>query len=819
MSNSFVFVDVLEKYVARSGYTTGQLAKLSGIPKPTIVNWLEGRVRRPRGFKDLLRLTAVLHLNEQEASELLNSANHPAINELRASLLQKEDPELANLLQYWEFVEPKPQASSAPFQVMSDLPYFVGRDVEIAAIQAAVEGKEAPVYSIHGMGGIGKTVLAVHLAYLMRDAFPDGVLWARVDTSDTLSILSTFATAFGYDLSQFGDVDSRSRVVRELLASRQVLIILDNVESSDQVKPLLPPTGDCVVMVTTRRHDLSVTRRAKRFILEPFDVHKRESLLLFAQSLEEARVVAEEDLFIEIADLLGHLPLAVDIVASRLAFEPGWSTAEFLQRMRQEKRRLQELEFDDQSVRLSFNTSVSLLTESEQQIFASLALFAGDDFADVAVAQIMQISLEEVGDVLRRLFALSLIRQGRESNRYRLHFLLRDFAVQLWPSLALDEKELAARFVTYFVEFIQSQRADNQIVRIEQQNIISALRIANKHNLQDQLNAGVHAFYPYLEAWGLYTLAQEFLQMVRDREGVQANPQAQLLLYHNLGRLAQRQGEYIDAETALATAVSLARTLDDQEKLSQLLRALGVLAARRGDYVLADAYYKEGLSLAHQFGQGGIVSNFLRGLGVQAYMRGDYARAEMFYEQGLSLVGMTDEEAQGEQGSAGTMWGLGVLAQENGNLPEAEQYFKDALQLVRQFGHQERVVLLLRSLASLAVEREDYRSANVYLMEAYDLAQAIGHRWQLARVLCEWGWVQFVLQETAVAQQSFTQLYELARIMQSQELVAEALFGLAQVTAVQGDIPKAQDFAQQSLDTFTAIGHPKVQKVTAWLRN
>ena len=820
LSDSFAFADVLEKYVARSGYTTGQLAKLSGIPKPTIVNWLEGRVRRPRGFKDLLRLTAVLHLGEQEASELLNAAKQPSIPELRATQSQKDDPELTSLLSYWNVAAEPTRTEAAPFQVMGDLPYFVGREAEISAIRSEIEqGGPTTVYSFHGMGGVGKTALAVHLAYLLRPYFPDGVLWAGVDNSDTLSILGTFATAFGHDLSQYGDVDSRSRVVRELLAHRRVLIVLDNVETSEQVKPLLPPTGTSVVIITTRRHDLSVTRRARRFIIEPFDPGKEESLTLFAQALGMARISAERALFVEMADLLGHLPLAVDIVASRLAFEPGWSTAEFLQRMRQEKRRLPELEFDDQSVRLSFNTSVALLTAEEQQFFASLALFALDGFSDVAAAAVADIASETSRDYLRRLFALSLIRQGKQRDRYQLHFLLHDFAVQMGASLAMDADLLARRFVAYFVNLLKTPNLTVTAVASEQQNIMIALHKADELHLQDLLVEGVNAFYPFLEAWGLYASAAQFLAMAADTAVLPTNLQAQLNYHHNLGRLAQRQGEYIDAETELETAVTLARSLDDKEMLSQLLRSLGVLAARRGDYVLADAYYKQGLSLAHELGQGGIVSNFLRGLGVQAYMRGDFARAEMFYEEGLALVGMTDADAQGKQGSAGTMWGLGVLAQENNNLDEAEHYFKDALVLVRELDHQERVVMLLRSLANLDVVRDEFQSANIYFKEAYDLAQAIGHRWQSARILCEWGAVQLVLQETAVAQQSFTQLYELARIMQSQELVAEALFGLAQVTAVQGDIAKAQDYAQQSLDTFTAIGHPKVQDVNAWLRN
>ena len=373
MGNPFELADILTQFIKRSGYTPGQLSKLSGVPKPTIVNWMEGRVKRPRTLNDLVRLAAVLHLKEGEASQLLQAAGHPAIAELRLDLAQMPDETLEKLLTNWEQKPAERPPALAPFQAMSHLPYFVGREALLARLkETLLAGEHATIYSIQGMGGVGKTALAAHLAYQLRAFFPDGVLWARVDTSDTMSILSTFASAYELDVRQYGDVDSRSRIVRELLADKRALIVLDNAESSEQIKPLLPPTGSCAVLVTTRRHDLAITRGAARFLLGPFNNAGNESLALFIKVLGEERVVAERPLFMELADLLGHLPLAVSIAAGRLAYEPGWSTAEFLQRMQQEQRRLAELESEDQSVKLSFNTSFQHPYRRTATIFCSV---------------------------------------------------------------------------------------------------------------------------------------------------------------------------------------------------------------------------------------------------------------------------------------------------------------------------------------------------------------------------------------------------------------------------------------------------------------
>lgn len=810
--------DILRTYVARSGYTPGQLAKLAAIPKPTIVNWMEGRVKRPRGVEELLRLTAVLHLTQPETDSLLAAAGHPTLAELQVTAQAAGDKTLLALLQPWPQAAKSP-TSPAPFQAIADLPTFVGRNREMAELRAALQSDHHPtLYAIQGMPGVGKTALATRLAYALRDHFRDGVLWARVDLSDPLAILATFANAYGVDVSHYADLPSRSRLVRELLGHKQVLLVLDGVENSEAILPLLPPTGSCAVLITTRKHQLSVLRRARRWLLAPFANDGVDSLALLAQVLGSERVRQEEPLLRRLADLLGQLPLALDIAASRLAYEAGWKTAVFVQRIEQTQQRLQELTFEDQSLHLAFQPSYEALAPELQRFFAQLSLFVAEDFSDEAAAAVAGWPLAAAQDGLRTLFGLSLLQAGRQTGRYQLHPLLRDYARRFWQAADAAADEAAwERYAAYFADMAAMQGRDLAQVAQSLPDVVAALAAVAQNGRWAVFVRGVNGLYRFWEAQGAYEVAGAYLQRAETAVSHLDDPAAQLQIHYRQGRLAERRGDYVEAETRYEAALALARPLEDASHLSHLLRGLGVLAARRGDFGLADAYYKEGLAgaraVARVVRRGNGVSDFLRGLGVQAFMRGDFARAEAFYEEGLALaLGEATTEATAE---GGMLWGLGTLAEEQGDWAQAAHYYQQALTQARGVGHVERMIVLLRSLAGLAAHMGQ-EAAVAHLQEALALARQIGQRWQVGRVLAELGELQLVVEgETAVS--TFQELFHLARTLQSQELVALALYGLARVAAREGKTAVAQQRGQESLTGLVAIGHHRVHEVRQWL--
>ena len=423
MANPFEFADVLGQFTQRTGYNTSQLARLSGLPQKTVDNWIKGRVHRPRVQDDLLKLAKVLRLNAAEAAQLFAAAQHPMMEPLgcfptieheNAELISSSRQELGHL--------------PIPFQPPATLPYFVGRTREIALIKQKITAdRHTRMVSLHGIGGIGKTSLASHVAHELRPYFPDGVLWARVDRSDTTSILKTFANAYGLAYDATLDLDSFGRRVRELLATKRILIVIDNAQHSEQIRPLLQSSDSCAVLITTRRQNLAITSGIQRLSLSGFSQDGRDSLALFERMLGTSFVEQQRSTLDQIARLSGYLPLAVAVAAKRLAYEPGWRPSDFLKRLQPEERRLAMLTYESQSVGRVLTESFNELLAPHWQIMPVLyELGKRRAFKMEDVARISQQSLEDTADKLRYLYDHSLVQRVR-FNRFQLHPLVRAY--------------------------------------------------------------------------------------------------------------------------------------------------------------------------------------------------------------------------------------------------------------------------------------------------------------------------------------------------------------------------------------------------------
>jgi hypothetical protein len=357
------------------------------------------------------------------------------------------------------------------------------------------------------MGGVGKTAIATWLAYHLRPHFPDGVLWASLNSSDPMAILSAFAGAYGHEVSQHTDLASRSNLVRGLLADKRVLIILDDAQHSAQVRPLLPPsTGQPAVIITTRR-DLTVVDGFKRFDLDPFSPDGGESLALFAKFLKQPAYLRQHraDLM-EIVTLLGHLPLAIAIAAPRLAYPPRQTTADFLTQIRRQEGRLDKLIREDRGIRLSFDLSYEALPADLQQFFTALGVFAGGDFGLTAVAAVTEMTLEAATERMHELVRLSLVRQEAQ-DRYSLLPLLHDYARE-----KIEQKIVFERMVNFYVDYVSQNEFEYETLDQETNNILAALQTSLDKSLTTALIRGTNAFYPFLEMRGLHDLAEQHLK-------------------------------------------------------------------------------------------------------------------------------------------------------------------------------------------------------------------------------------------------------------------------------------------------------------------
>lgn len=828
------FADTLNKFIGMSGYSYGQLAHLSGIPKQTIANWATGIVKKPRRWQRVAMLANALKLTESEATQLLQSSGHPSIEEILARSPSDED---LKVISRW--TEEVRWRLGAPFQAIRDLPYFVGRESELKDIEnALLAGRHAMLYSFEGMGGVGKTVLAAHLAYKLRSQFPDGVLWANVSTREPLEILSAFAFAYGRDVSNYTDLNSRSQVVRGILADKRALIVLDNVEHSHQIEPLLPPTGTCAVITTSRRRDLSISRHAVRFSINPFSEEANEALSLFAKILGEQKTAKEASTLLEIAGLLGHLPLALDIAASRLAYESGWTIARFLSRLQSEKDRLDALHYEDANIRVTFNISYAALGSDLQDFFAALSVFGTSSFSVEAVAYLTETEIDITRDRLRQLYSLSLIQESHEQ-RYQLHPLLCDYARE-----HLDNKMVVERFVDYFVHHAFSNQKTYPTLELDSENILSSLAIAYKSNWLGRLVKGVNAFYHFMEIRGLYGVALDWLNRAQQAAKELGDEPGLITTTLNLGRLAQKQGKYDQATLHFNKALNLAREINDRALISSVLLNVGFVAQKRGEdanakalleegldwaraagdaylisntllrlgilvgdnglYEQEEAHYQEGIIIARQLQDLDLISHFLVNLGVHSENIGDYDRAIAYYSEGLAIA----EKLGHRERTAHILSNLGVVFENLGQYDKAESYYKRGLSVVRAIGHQELIAHLLQNVGELAEARGHYEEARSSYLEAFSLATELGHRKLIAHLYLHLGTVAYNQGNVEDADRYLHDGLDLARVLQRPEIICRLLLFLGALAEYKGNHIEAAKYLQDGLTTAKELNRP-----------
>ncbi|HEX4811764.1 MAG TPA: BTAD domain-containing putative transcriptional regulator [Nonomuraea sp.] len=331
--------------------------------------------------------------------------------------------------------EPAPAAElPRPAQLPAAVSDFTGRK-ELSArlrslLSAQSAGEGVPVAAVSGIGGVGKTTLAVHVAHQLAEVFPDGQLYADLrgytdEATAPESALGGFLRALGIppDVIPEGAAE-RSALYRSILADRRILVLLDNARDAAQVSPLLPGSPGCAAVVTSRGKlaDLPAARLIDLDVMEP-----DEALSLFGAVAGPERVAAEHGAAMDVVAACGFLPLAVRIVAARLAARPTWTVASLVPRLADEQRRLDEMRVGHLAVEATFALGYGQLTPAQARAFRLLSLPNGPDVSSGAAAAVLAMSAVEADEVLESLVDASLL-EAPAPGRYRFHDLLKLFA-------------------------------------------------------------------------------------------------------------------------------------------------------------------------------------------------------------------------------------------------------------------------------------------------------------------------------------------------------------------------------------------------------
>lgn len=362
-------------------------------------------------------------------AEELGVDPRPELAELQQRILSADDalsfiPEQAP--------DPDEAVPVRPQQLPATVSDFTGRAAFVHELgeRLRADGSVMAVSAVAGIGGVGKTTLAVHVAHTVAEHFPDGQLYLDLQgagdaAADPEAVLGVLLRALGTPDSAIPDgVQERSALFRSLLAGRRILTLLDNARDAAQVRPLLPGSGGSAALITSRARmvDLAGAHLVDLDVMSP-----EEAMTLFTRIVGEERVTAERKAAMDVVGACGFLPLAIRIAAARLAARRTWTVSVLASKLADERRRLDELQAGDLAVEATFGLGYGQLTGEQARAFRLLGLADGPDISVPAAAAMLDRAPERTEELLESLVDTSLL-ESAAPGRYRLHDLVRLFA-------------------------------------------------------------------------------------------------------------------------------------------------------------------------------------------------------------------------------------------------------------------------------------------------------------------------------------------------------------------------------------------------------
>ncbi len=581
------------------------------------------------------------------------------------------------------------RTAEKPFQSPPIVPFFSGRDVELRQLAAQLEsGYGLQMICIAGMGGVGKTSFAVQWAHQNQDRFEDGVLWANA-ANDPAAIADRWAAAYDYDFRSIAKVEDRLTALRDILADKQALIVIDDVDVAARVKPLLPTDGKCVVLFTTRNAEMAYALGAELFNLDVLTLENGRSLL--SSIIGQTRVQGEQVAADAICQKLQNLPLALAIAGKYLVSRPRRRLATFLSRLEQTV--LLDAADSEGVVRASFDISWTALDQVQQQVFALVAVFNGRSFTAKAMAHIANLDFYVMQDHLDTLATRSLlIEQGNES--YRQHTLLFHFA----DEKLIDRQAPSLRMVDYYSGYTDSYGTDYQKLGEEWDNLEASIQIMAEQSLwnvlfrvNQNLNQAWFALALFDRAQHAYQLAHEGALALENAEQIGINlywrgmsvleqgqydkaraffePALSIFeeladlvavsdIQYDLARIHIFQARYQMAEELLERCLRVKQALNDQKGVGQIKYRQAILMSRLGKYDLALQIGNEARLIQEQINSNIDLIRTLHDLVITNCNVKDFDLALSIGERAYALA-----EEEGDQGELATL--LYVLSYAN----------------------------------------------------------------------------------------------------------------------------------------------------------
>ena len=714
---------------------------------------------------------------------------------------------------------------------------FVGRVAELDRMEAWLsDGGEPTLIAVTGIGGIGKTALALQWAQRVRRRFPDGQLfvdlrgYALDPPVRPIEALARFLHALGVPPERVpADMDEAAAMYRSLLADRAMLVVLDNAHDAAQVRPLLAGGANATV-VTSRDVLGGLVAREGAWLLNVDTLSADEADALLRRLLGAQRVARESEAAAALAALCAFLPLALRIVAAQLAAAPWDTIGRYADELRRGDRlTLLRVDGDERTgVRAAFDQSYARQPADARRLLRMLAAAPGQHVTAEAAAALADTSVGEAIRLLRGLTLAHLV-QRPTVDRYVLHDLVRLYAGERADAGEPAHAPQAAvgRLMNHLLARVDAAAAllYPEKLRLpdptrppdgapfadataamawldgERGNLVAAVTHAAGHGPRRAAYLLADALRGYywlrLHAVDWRTTAEAGLAAAT-AEGDPQGQAAAMLSLADLDMLHERRPEAIEN---YQRALDLCREVGWLEGQSAALGNLGNVYWRSGRLEEAAAKYTEGLELDDAIGwiagqsvKTGNLANVCRSLG-------RLAEALDLHTQALAL----DRLCGSRNGEAVELSDLAEVRHARGEFAEALVLLDQALTLQRKIGDRVSEAETLRILA--AVHRDLGTPALDLATQALQLARDTGERRVEADALQTLGSVHNRLEATVEAADCYRRAIELAREVDNRYTEAEALISLGGLHMRQGNAAAALECVRPALATARDRGY------------